>query len=459
MKSFFLSIVAAAAAGKVAAQVTGEAFGFATGTTGGGDAKPQVPSSNEELFEWLTDSQPRTIMIDRLFDFLETEGSTDGTCCRDEKSYQCKDSSRHGQVYIGDDCGDMQKISCTYWNAPTRPIYVASNKSIVGVGESGIIRGKGFRMSHDVSNVIFQNIHITELNPEYIWGGDAISLDGTDKIWIDHCKTSLIGRQHIVSGWGPAGAVTISHHEFDGKMDFSCNQQHYYNALLIASKANYTFAYNYLHHVSGRAPNVGGSEEVMFQGVNNLWEGDDDHAFAIGDHIQALVEGNHFENVSRPIEPSTYNSAGEIFVVETSADAAACQGPMGRPCEPNSVGGQSGELLPLNKTVAIDKLKYASESLLKPMKVSEVPEFVKANAGVGKLHSSSPPASSASTAFPTLPSSVNGTSGLAPTPTAVPTSSAFFSAAAHVVNVASSASRPAKSACKARRSLRFKRLH
>ncbi|KAL3295686.1 pectate lyase [Colletotrichum asianum] len=182
MKSFFLSLVAPAAAGEVAAQVTGEAFGFAAGTTGGGDAKPQVPSSNEELVEWLTDSQPRTIMIDRLFDFLETEGSTNGTCCRDEKSYQCKDSSRHGQVYIGDDCGDMQKISCTYWNAPTRPIYVASNKSIVGVGESGIIRGKGFRMSHDVSNVIFQNIHITELNPEYIWGGDAISMDGTDKI-------------------------------------------------------------------------------------------------------------------------------------------------------------------------------------------------------------------------------------------------------------------------------------
>ncbi|KAJ0278545.1 hypothetical protein CBS470a_009719 [Colletotrichum nupharicola] len=444
MKSFFLSMVAAAAAGKVAAQVTGEAFGFAAGTTGGGDAEPQVPSSNEELVEWLTDSQPRTIMIDRLFDFLETGGSTDGTCCRDEKSYQCKDSSRHGQVYIGDDCGDMQKISCTYWNAPTRPIYVASNKSIVGVGESGVIRGKGFRMSHDTPSTS---------------GAATLFPWGTDKIWIDHCKTSLIGRQHIVSGWGPAGAVTISHHEFDGKTDFSWNQQHYYNALLIASKANYTFAYNYLHHVSGRAPNVGGSEEVMFQGINNLWEGDHDHAFAIGDHIQALLEGNHFENVSRPIEPNTYNSAGEIFVVETSADAAACQGPMGRLCEPNSVGGQSGELLPLNKTVAIDKLKYASESLLKPMKVSEVPEFVKANAGVGKLHSSSPTASSTSTAFPTLPPSVNGTAGLAPTTTAVPTSSGFLSVAAHAVNPTSSANRPAKSACKARRSLRFKRLH
>lgn len=43
-------------------------------------------------------------------------------------------------------------------------------------------------MANDVSNVIIQNIHITELNPEYVWGGDAITLDGTDMVWIDHVK-------------------------------------------------------------------------------------------------------------------------------------------------------------------------------------------------------------------------------------------------------------------------------
>lgn len=31
-------------------------------------------------------------------------------------------------------------------------------------------------------------------------GGDAITLAGTDLIWIDHVKTSLIGRQHVVLG-------------------------------------------------------------------------------------------------------------------------------------------------------------------------------------------------------------------------------------------------------------------
>lgn len=37
-----------------------------------------------------------------------------------------------------------------------------------------------------------------DLNPQYVWGGDAITLDGTDKVWIDHCKCMLI-YQHIAA--------------------------------------------------------------------------------------------------------------------------------------------------------------------------------------------------------------------------------------------------------------------
>ncbi|TEA12439.1 putative pectin lyase E [Colletotrichum sidae] len=387
MKSAFLYIVASAAAGGALAQVTGKPFGFAAGTTGGGEAEPQIPSSNEELVKWLTDDQARVIMIDRTFNFLESEGrTTNGKCCKDAKLSNCDQPGRVGQVYIGEDCSGMEAISCAYWNSPRTPIDVASDKSIVGVGDKGVIRGKGFRMTNKASNVIFQNIHITELNPEYIWGGDAITMDSTDRIWIDHCKTSLIGRQHIVSGWGPAGAVTISHHEFDGKTGFSCDQKHYYNALLIADTASYTFAYNYLHDVSGRAPNVGGKSHVAFQGVNNLWEEVDGHAFAIGENVQALVEGNHFENAKQPVEPHTYGTAGDVFFVESAADAAECEGALGRACEVNTVAGKSGALLPLNNTAAIDSLSKVAASLVKPMKIDEVQEYVKANAGVGKLN-------------------------------------------------------------------------
>lgn len=71
---------------------------------------------------------------------------------------------------------------------------------------------------------------LQELNPQFVWGGDAITLDSTDKVWIDHCKFSLIGRQMIVSGWGAAGHVTISNNEFDGVTSWSagCNGKRMY---------------------------------------------------------------------------------------------------------------------------------------------------------------------------------------------------------------------------------------
>ena len=31
-----------------------------------------------------------------------------------------------------------------------------------------------------------RNVAITDINPKYVWGGDAITLDGCDMIWIDH---------------------------------------------------------------------------------------------------------------------------------------------------------------------------------------------------------------------------------------------------------------------------------
>ncbi|KAI8166511.1 putative pectin lyase F-1 [Colletotrichum sp. SAR 10_70] len=261
MKVSFLSLVAAFASA-ANAQVQGKPFGFAAGTTGGGSATPQYPSSLAELKTWLTDSTPRVIMINRTWDFRNTEGTTSTQCCSDNRTTKCPGGTSAGQAWIQDTCDAASGtwVSCTYDNAARTPIDVGSNKSIVGVGTSGVIIGKGLR------------VHITNLNPQYVWGGDAITLDGSDRIWIDHCKISLIGRQFIVSGWGAAGKVTISNNEFDGKTTWSagCNGKHYWALLLIGAKDYYTFAGNYLHDLSGRAPHMGttnGVTENYFHGV------------------------------------------------------------------------------------------------------------------------------------------------------------------------------------------------
>lgn len=59
------------------------------------------------------------------------------------------------------------------------------------------------------------------MNSHLIWGGDAISVDGSDLIWVDHCKFSLIGRQMFVAGMKESGNITLSFNEFDGQTNTS----------------------------------------------------------------------------------------------------------------------------------------------------------------------------------------------------------------------------------------------
>ena len=60
-------------------------------------------------------------------------------------------------------------VSVNYYKAGYRGLQVASNKTLLGKGLAGILKGKGLQISEGVSNIIIQNIHITHLNPQYIW--------------------------------------------------------------------------------------------------------------------------------------------------------------------------------------------------------------------------------------------------------------------------------------------------
>ena len=36
-----------------------------------------------------------------------------------------------------------------------------------------------------------RNIAITDINPQYVWGGDGITLNDCDLVWIDHVTVRL----------------------------------------------------------------------------------------------------------------------------------------------------------------------------------------------------------------------------------------------------------------------------
>lgn len=129
------------------------------------------------------------ILIKKTFEFIGTEGTVSGLGCE-----QCAVSAG-GQVYLGTiSCGGDGKTaisSRSYDVAGTTPLEVASDKIILGGSSAGVLSGKGLSLPDTGTNVIIRNIHNTNINPQHVWGGDALTLQGNDGAWIDHNKFVL----------------------------------------------------------------------------------------------------------------------------------------------------------------------------------------------------------------------------------------------------------------------------
>ncbi|KAI0596526.1 pectate lyase a [Biscogniauxia sp. FL1348] len=381
-RSFALAAAAAAATltnPVSAVGVVGAAEGFAKGVTGGGSATPVYPSTTAELVSYLGDSSPRVIVLQKTFDFTGTEGTVTASGCAPWGT----GSACQTAINLHDWCTNYQPDAPTttvkYDAAGVLGITVKSNKSLIGVGSAGVIKGKGLRLVSGASNIIIQNIHITNLNPQYVWGGDAITLDNTDMVWIDHVKTSLIGRQHIVLGTSASNRVTISNSEIDGSTSWSatCDGHHYWGVYLDGSSDLVTLQGNYIHHTSGRSPKVGGN--TLLHAVNNYFYASSGHALEADAGAMILAEGNVFQNVPAPLETP---AAGRLFASpDPATNAAACQAYLGRACQLNAFG--SSGALPGTDT---SFLSYFSGKNIASATTAQVANAnVVANAGIGKI--------------------------------------------------------------------------
>jgi len=381
---FEIIALLAAAATSSAQSVVGTAYGYGAGATGGGKAAAVTPTSNEELEKYLSDDTERVILLNQQFDF--TGKTTSGAGC--DKT-TCSAKSGGGQYYLGDlSCGgsDMTPVSSiTYDAGGSSALKVGSNKSILGVGGKGVIKGKGLSIAKDASNVIIQGVEFTTINPGVVWGGDALDMQGGNtKIWVDHCKFSLIGRMFVVSHYDGSEA-TLSNNEFDGVTTTSatCNDNHYWTMMMIGKTEKFTLDKNYFHDVSGRAPKLGqDGVNSYFHAVNNYFENMKGHAFDAYDGVSALVEGNAFVAVD---QPNTEHAAGVTTFVSKGGDA--CSSVFGRACLENSVDSSSGELSPGSSSGFIAKL--GKIDVPEPMEASKVAAYVKANAGPANLGASS----------------------------------------------------------------------
>lgn len=166
--------------------VVGAAEGFAKGVTGGAAGSTVYPTTTTELVNYLSSSSPLTIVLQQTFDFTSTSGTTTATGCAPWGTGSACQEAINANSWCTNYQPDAPSVTVSYNAAATLGITVTSNKSLIGSGSSGVIKGRGIRVVSGASNIIVQNIEITDLNPRYVWGGDGITLSGSDLVWIDH---------------------------------------------------------------------------------------------------------------------------------------------------------------------------------------------------------------------------------------------------------------------------------
>uniref|UniRef100_H3GMI7 pectin lyase n=1 Tax=Phytophthora ramorum TaxID=164328 RepID=H3GMI7_PHYRM len=359
----------------VKAFIVGKASGFAAGTTGGGSIESVYPQNLQELETFLGDDEPRVIILNKEFDFLGSNGTTTEQGCRPKIMEQCiaENNGFKGQDVIlreGDTtftqtggCDQAVGVEVTYDNAAKNPLVVKGNKTLRGIGQAGVVKGRGLWLNGD--NIIIQNIHITELNPQYVWGGDAIYLQGTESgpmknIWLDHIKISRIGRQMLVIAFGGAESLTISNSDFDGRTDWSssCDGRHYWAFIIGGEPTHITFVNNFVHSTSGRSPKIisemGTNPIVVGHIVNNYWADNSGHSFEPGLNAFVLAEGNLIQDTAQPI------LADDKATIFTAADSNDCTSYLGRACVAN-VLENSGALDSVNGERAMETVKEFKE--------------------------------------------------------------------------------------------------
>lgn len=389
--------------------VVGTAEGFASGVTGGGSATPQYPKDIKELASLLTDATARVIVLDKTFDYTTSEGTVTGNACANwGTGAKC-------QRILLDTCGKdntgkpVPAETVTYNKAAKTPIKVGSNKSIVGIGNKGIIKGKG--LSFAGKNVIVQNIQVSDLNHKYVWGGDALSFAGADLIWIDHVtvsttlfivtpyphshfqhlyqipsnnpQTARPGRQHYVFGFTPSTRITLSSNFINGASDYStgCDAYHYWVFEMVGTGDSITMKNNYITKTAGRGPALSG--KTLLHAVNNVWADVKGHLLEGGDAgAMGLFEGNVFNNVENVVA----EYAGKIFGSPDATTNKQCKATLGRDCQVNLFQGTTttGSTLTGKKDTSFFS-QFSGKSIASAVAASAITVRIPNGAGAGHI--------------------------------------------------------------------------
>ena len=170
-------------------------------------------------------------------------------------------------------------------------VRVGANKTVLGQGATATIAGAGLNVRR-VRNVIVRNLTFAGAK------GDAINIEESRHVWVDHCDLSRAGDGLLDVKHG-SDLVTVSWNRFHDHQK-TCLLGHSDKPEQIErdrGKLRVTYHHNFFDGTKTRHPRVRVAEPVHV--FNNYYRGNDYGVASLAD-AGVVVEGNYFERVKNP---------------------------------------------------------------------------------------------------------------------------------------------------------------
>lgn len=203
-------------------------------------------------------------------------------------------------------------------------LQVGSNKTIVGTA-GATIAGCGLNVSR-ASNVIIRNLTFRN------WDDDAINVQYSTRVWIDH-NTLSNGSDGAIDIKRASDYVTVSWNRIynHGKVMLLGHSDS--NGSEDRGRLRVTYHHNWFDGTNSRHPRVRFGNPVHV--FNNYYDGVTDYGVASTEEAGVLVEGNYFENTSDPFhrgegssDPGSLVARNNYFVNSGSGDAGGSVAPI-----------------------------------------------------------------------------------------------------------------------------------
>lgn len=195
-------------------------------------------------------------------------------------------------------------------------IRVKSDKTIVGASGSSLT-GVGLYVNKQ-SNVIIRNMKIAKVPKD---NGDAIGIQKSSRVWVDHCDLSsdLNSGKDFYDGLlditHASTQVTVSNTKFHDHFKASLVGHSDSNAKEDKGSLTITYANNLWSNVNSRAPSVRFGTVHVF---NNVYDTVSTSGVNTRMGAQVLVESTVFSNTKRAI--TTLDSKEDGFAVVNDVD-------------------------------------------------------------------------------------------------------------------------------------------